>query len=96
MSLLTVFLERGVACAQPLLDGEPGTPEFDALRAAVAELNDEFEEATTPGGTPEWFAMSTLLQQAVAYGKEPTLKRRALLLEALDNARGYLPLPKGD
>lgn len=75
---------------EELLALAPDDPALVQKRTELAALNDDFEEATTPGGNPEWFAMSSLMQLAIAFQKEPTERRRELVTEALDKAKACL------
>ena len=87
VTTLQEFLLRGIPAVEALLASAPDDAGFAPTCAELAALNDDFEEATTPGGNPEWFAMSSLMQLAIAFGKEPTERRRELTVEALDKAR---------
>jgi hypothetical protein len=80
-------LLRGIPAVEGLLAIAPDDAAFVGKCAELAALNDDFEEATTPGGNPEWFAMSSLMQLAIGFGNEPTERRRELAVEALDKAR---------
>ena len=87
MTTLDEFLARGIPLTEAFLATEPGTPTFTQKAGEIATLNDDFEEATTPGGKPEWWAMSSLMQLTIAYGKDPTDARREVAVEALEKAK---------
>ena len=87
VATLEEFLLRGIPFTEELLALEAGTPAFAAKHAEIATLNDDFEEATTPGSNPEWFAMSSLMQLVIAFGTDPTDARRLLVTEALEKAK---------
>lgn len=90
MATLQEFLLKGIPHVEALLAIEPEAPAFAGKCGEIALLNDDFEEATTPGGNPEWFAMSSLMQLAIAFGKDPTEPRQRLVVEALDKAKACL------
>ena len=81
MATLEEFLLRSIALTEEFLALEPGTDAFSTRQAEFTALNDDFEEATTPGGNDEWFAISSLLTLAIKFGKDPTDPRRQLVVE---------------
>jgi hypothetical protein len=87
VTTLQEFLLRGIPSVEELLAIAPDDAAFVGKCAELAALNDDFEEATTPGGNPEWFAMSSLMQLALAFEKDPTERRRELVTEALEKAK---------
>ena len=87
MTTLDEFLARGIPLTETFLTLEAGTPAFTQKGVEIATVNEDFEEATTPGGKPEWWAMSSLMQLAMAYGRDPTPARREVVAEALAKAK---------